>query len=143
MQWFLFFFPAGTRVKKKSGMTSTWYTDAALMEADDRHLQRVYRRLLATARCGRGLRRVHVYPSTRCTYTLDKRRIFVRVRDATGQRFPDCVLRYVLLHELAHVANTATIGHDATFQGALEALERCTGTTCPDRVPENYNRCHG
>lgn len=46
---------------------------------------------------------VHAYPSRRCTYTLNKQRIFLRMRYDRGEVFPPWVLRHVLLHELGPV----------------------------------------
>ena len=69
-------------------------------------------------------RSVHLYPSRMCSYTLAKQRVFIKVRDhrcscvvtptvdvdPQGQFIPDCVLRHVILHELAHTINP-TEGH--------------------------------
>lgn len=123
----------------------TWYHNMEVMRDDDTHLQSIYNTLRAhLSLCGRfQLRNVHAYPSRTCTYTLDKRRVFVRMRDDAGQRYPDCVLRYVLLHELAHVLNKTT-GHDDAFQELLKRLEACAkvGPLCPDNVLPDFNRCH-
>ena len=140
--------------------TPTWYADdrLATMRRDDAHLQRVYRavrrRVLHHNQCHpawqQRLQGVHAYPSRACTYTIGKRRLFVRVRDAEGAPFRDCVLQYVLLHELAHVLNEGR-GHDAGFHALLSELVRCAGAappadpgwTCSEGVLSEFNRCHG
>lgn len=83
-----------------------------MMIEDDRHLQRnwqtVIRGMCTDAQAQAA--RVHVYPSRTCTYTIDKRRIFVCVRDeSTTEVLPDCVIQHVLLHEAAHVLNERLI----------------------------------
>lgn len=128
------------------GDVETWYHDLNEMEADDAHLQNIYAELTNQLNlCGKwNLRSVHAYPSMSCTYTLDKRRVFVRMRDENGKRYPDCILRYVLVHELAHVLND-TMGHDESFKRLLARLERCAqrdNALCPDAVAPDFNRCH-
>ena len=55
-------------------------------------------------------RGIHVYPSRVCSYTLAKERVFIKVRDDQNNFIPECALRHVLLHELAHTINP-TEGH--------------------------------
>lgn len=127
----------------------TWFDDPDEMAREDVHLQRIVR-ALASRLCPRARRRletVHVYPSRSCTYTLDKRRVFVCCRDARGDRLPDCAVEWVLMHELAHVLNARSVGHDAPFQRTLDRLTtRCLkrpaegGGPCAARVPGDYNR---
>lgn len=127
------------------GDDGPWYDDPDAMARDDAHLAaRVaeVHAVLCPAWRAR-LARVHVYPSRGCTYTLGKRRVFVGVRDeATGALLPDCALRHIVLHELAHVANAHGRGHDAAFAAALAALEACAGrgpALCPEALPDTYN----
>ena len=125
-------------------MQQSWYTDMDAMRRDDAHLQAVMERLRTdlSAEARERLRGIHVYPSQKCTYTIDKERIFVRVRDDAGNILPDCVVRHVLLHELAHTLNP-TQGHDEGFRRWLRWLnQRGDVKSCPDRVPSNYNTCH-
>ena len=127
-----------------------WYDDLAAMAADDARLAALAAR--ARARLCPDLRRrvagVHVYPSRGCTYTLDKRRVFVSVRDEAGSPLPDCALLHVLLHELAHVANARGRGHDAAFHRVLARMRRCVEAAadaagadrpCPERLPPTFN----
>lgn len=100
------------------------YSDASDMQQDDAYLQRVYDslRTLLPAWAQDATADVHAYPSLTCTYTIEKHRIFVRVRDDKGVRFPECVLRHVMLHELAHVLNTRSTGHDEAFRAMMKRL---------------------
>jgi predicted SprT family Zn-dependent metalloprotease len=65
------------------------------------------------------------------------------MRNSDGDRYADCVLLHVLLHEVAHVLNQQGIGHGAKFRRILRHLEtqpRPTNTTqCPENVPNDYN----
>lgn len=129
-----------------------WYTDLRAMAEDDARLvaltDRARRRLCPDLR--RRLAGVHVYPSRGCTYTLDKRRVFVSVRDEAGRPLPDCALLHVLLHELAHVANVGGRDHDPGFHRVLDRMRACVSeragpggdgdaAPCPERLPLTYN----
>lgn len=61
----------------------TWYDDMDEMQKDDEYLQRIYAdlRTKLTPENQKLTTDVHVYPSKKCTYTLDKARIFVRTRE--------------------------------------------------------------
>jgi hypothetical protein len=122
----------------------SWYTDMDAMRRDDAHLQAIMERLRKdlSAEAQTRLQHIHVYPSQKCTYTIDKGRVFVRVRDDHGALLPECVVRHVLLHELAHTLNP-TQGHDEGFRYWLRWLsQRGQVSSCGDRVPPNYNTCH-
>jgi hypothetical protein len=75
----------------------------ALMQADDALVQRVYEQVRAelSPAARERTQHVHIYPSRRCTYTIAKERIFVRVRDGDDNPLPECVLRHVILHARA------------------------------------------
>lgn len=122
--------------------TASWYDDPGERARDDALLQDAYRQVRAglPPATRRRLRRVHAYPSRGCTYTLSKRRIFVRVRDAAGRPLAVCALRHVLLHELAHVLNP-TVGHDRGFRAVLARLAAWVAA-CPGGVPRRWNPCH-
>lgn len=125
----------------------SWYNDLTEMETDDAHLQRNFA-LLTARMCPsqrRRLRAVHVYPSQSCTYTIEKRRVFVCPRDSAGQLLPDCAVQHVLLHELAHALNQKSQGHDDWFARSMGRLERCVSMElCEHHVPPDYNsKCKG
>lgn len=115
------------------------------MLEDDRHVQRNWQAVLRGLCAGARARaaHVHVYPSQTCTYTIDKRRIFVCVRPpGTTAVLPDCVIQHVLLHEAAHVLNDRGRGHDGRFHRILDKMRDCAdGRTvvCPGEVPVDYN----
>ncbi len=123
----------------------SWYDDITEMERDDAYLQTIYDKLWSelSLDARRRIDSVHVYPSRRCTYTIGKQRIFIRVRDPRDNvsLIPECALRHVLLHELAHVINP-TIGHDRGFRGWFNWLRSfVVPKTCGDAVPVDFNPC--
>ena len=123
---------------------ATWYTDMRAMQEDDAFLQKVYRNLRRdlTPEALRKTQTVHVYPSKKCSYTIAKERIFLKVRDDEGNFVPECILRHVLLHELAHTINP-TEGHDSSFRGWLQWIgQNGNVAACPEDVPRNFNECH-
>ena len=146
---------------QKNMLIMRWYEDMDAMARDDAHLNAVFDRLreeLSPDARDR-IASVHIYPSRLCTYTIDKQRIFVRVRDANGELHPDCVLRHVILHELGpgrsvwthgpsrcpHVINP-TFGHDGGFRGWLawlrgQAGAAATAAMCAGAVPSDFNPC--
>jgi len=68
------------------------------------------------------LKRVKVMRSPSTSYTLNKYRVYLCVRNqATRKTFPDNVLTYVLLHELAHALNV-NYGHGSTYQSIFRSL---------------------
>lgn len=128
---------------REVAINGSWYDDMDEMVRDDAALQRIYRSLRTglTAEARHRTNRVHVYPSRRCSYTIAKRRIFIKVRDDAGRRIPDCVLRHVILHELAHTLNE-TRGHDEGFRRWMRWLQRGGNVdSCAERVPKRYNPC--
>lgn len=129
------------------------YDNLDAMAADDTHIQRnvtqLMKRLCPEAQ--QRLKHLHVYPSLQCTYTLDKRRVFVCPRDPSGALLSDCALQYVIMHELAHVLNQHSVGHDRIFDQTLQSLDNCLHQNnllsedksfldpCPNQVPADYN----
>lgn len=55
------------------------------------------------------------------SYTLNKSRIYLCVRDASGQYYHEHILMYVLVHELAHVM-CPDVGHTPLFKEINNAL---------------------
>lgn len=56
------------------------------------------------------------------SYTFNKEDIYLCLRDKQGQYYPNNVLIYVLLHELAHALNLVDTGHTETFNVIFAAL---------------------
>lgn len=91
------------------------FLDAALARwGDDRRLRRI------DARWNRRLN--EVLDGDDAAFSRGKKALFVCVWDKRSQRLEsDANARYILLHELAHIANE-TYGHDAAFWSTFAAL---------------------
>ena len=137
---------------------STWYTDLDAMQEDDQYLQKVYaslRRELSqwfsymtpkttvnSQDAQEQTKHVHVYPSVKCSYTIAKERIFIKVRDENRQFVPECILRHVLMHELAHTINS-TEGYEGSFWHWLRWITQGGRvSSCPKYIPTDFNVCH-
>ena len=124
-------------------MTVSWYNNLTEMQEDDAYLQDVYATLRGelSPEAQERTHSIHVYPSKRCSYTIGKERVFVRVRDDNGNFVSECALRYILLHELAHTVNP-TEGHDSSFRSWMRWVMQGVGDACPDQIPTDFNPCH-
>lgn len=56
------------------------------------------------------------------SYTLNKEKIFLCLRDENGDYYPLNMLIFVLLHEVAHQINTFDIGHTEAFHTEFDKL---------------------
>lgn len=56
------------------------------------------------------------------SYTLNKEKIYLCLRDENGEYYPDNTLMHVLLHEYAHFLNKKDIGHTENFHRIFEEL---------------------
>lgn len=56
------------------------------------------------------------------SYTLNKEKIYLCLKDENGDYYSNNMLIYVLLHELAHVLNKDDIGHTEKFHQIFEEL---------------------
>ncbi len=82
-------------------------------------VQRLVKKLLPTFP---ELKRVKVMRSPSTSYTLNKYRVYLCVRNQTTKKpFSDNVLTYVLLHELAHALNV-NYGHGSTYRSIFGSL---------------------
>lgn len=59
----------------------------------------------------------------RKSYTVNKEKIYLCLRDKNGEYYPENTLVLVLLHELAHALNEE-IGHGKEFMRIFEELKR-------------------
>lgn len=63
------------------------------------------------------------------SYTINKNKIFLKVKDENGQYYPTNMLVHVLAHELAHFLNKKDVGHTEEFHRIFdELLARATET---------------
>jgi hypothetical protein len=61
------------------------------------------------------------------SYTINKEKIYLCIRDKNGQYYNQNILMYVLLHEVAHTI-CPEIGHTQEFKNIFNSLlERATG----------------
>lgn len=76
------------------------------------------------------------------SYTINKERVFLCLKDENGEYYPLNVLLHVILHEVAHVLNTHDIGHTEKFHETFDQLlDRATqlGIYNPSiPIPNNY-----
>ena len=55
------------------------------------------------------------------SYTINKKRVHICMKDESGQYYKDDMLMYVLLHELAH-CKSRSIGHTPEFHAILDKI---------------------
>lgn len=78
------------------------------------------------------------------SYTINKTKVFLCLRDDRGEYYPLNMLVYVTLHEIAHVLNTKDVGHTETFHQIFDdLLERAQrlGVYNPE-IPVIDNYCN-
>lgn len=56
------------------------------------------------------------------SYTINKKSIYLCLKDENGEYYPMNMLIYVTLHELAHYLNKEDIGHTPKFHAIFEDL---------------------
>lgn len=56
------------------------------------------------------------------SYTINKEKIYLCLKDENGDYYPKNHLVYVLLHELSHYLNKEDIGHTQKFHDIFEKL---------------------
>lgn len=56
------------------------------------------------------------------SYTINKDKIFMCLKDKNGEYYPLNMLLYVLIHELAHRVNDFDVGHTPKFYEIFEQL---------------------
>jgi len=61
------------------------------------------------------------------SYTINKEKVYLCLKDKKGEYYPLNMLVHVLLHEVAHVLNTHDVGHTEKFHEIFdELLEKAT-----------------
>lgn len=74
------------------------------------------------------------------SYTLNKDKIFLCLRDRDGQTYDTNILMYVLLHEIAHTLCNE-VGHTPQFKQIFDALLQraiACGIYTPVTIPKDY-----
>lgn len=56
------------------------------------------------------------------SYTINKQKIYLCVKDKNGEYYPLNMLVYVALHEIAHLLNTYDVGHTEKFHEIFNQL---------------------
>ena len=56
------------------------------------------------------------------SYTINKEKIYLCLKDEKNQYYPDNMLIYVTLHELAHLINKEDVGHTEKFHKIFDEL---------------------
>lgn len=67
------------------------------------------------------MRNVRLYKGDK-SYTINKEKIFLKVKDDNGLYYPLNMLVYVTLHELAHLLNKKDVGHTEEFHRIFDDL---------------------
>jgi hypothetical protein len=56
------------------------------------------------------------------SYTINKKKIYLCLKDENGNYYPMNMLLYVMIHEFAHYLNKEDIGHTPKFHEIFEGL---------------------
>ena len=67
------------------------------------------------------MKHVKLYKADK-SYTINKDKIFLRVKDNNGEYYPLNMLVHVVLHELAHWLNKKDVGHTEEFHRIFDEL---------------------
>ena len=76
------------------------------------------------------------------SYTINKQKIYICLKDEHGEYYPDNSLIFVCVHEIAHLLNKEDVGHTPAFHAKFqELLDKATrmGIYDPSKpIDENY-----
>ena len=67
------------------------------------------------------VKNLKLYKSNK-SYTINKQKVFLCLKDDNGDYYPLNMLVYVALHEIAHVLNTKDVGHTEEFHRIFDEL---------------------
>lgn len=56
------------------------------------------------------------------SYTINKEKVYICLKDEDGKYYDDNMLIYVVLHELAHVLNKDDVGHTEAYEKKFDEL---------------------
>ena len=79
------------------------------------------------------------------SYTINKEKIYLCLRDENGKYYDNNMLIYVLIHELAHFFNREDIGHTEKFHEIFNKLleKSITLGIYDPSIPPIQNYCEG
>lgn len=89
--------------------------------------------------CFPELKNIKIYEGDK-SYTINKEKIYLCIRDKNGQYYNQNILMYVLLHEIAHTI-CPEIGHTQSFKDIFNSLiERANafGIYTQVDIPKDY-----
>lgn len=66
--------------------------------------------------------KVKLYKSDK-SYTINKKKVHLCLKDENGEYYPDNMLIYVFLHEIAHCINKKDIGHTEEWNRIFNELK--------------------
>jgi hypothetical protein len=68
-----------------------------------------------------GIKHAYLYEADK-SYTINKDKIYMCLKDNKGEYYPFNMLVYVFLHEYAHAINKEDIGHTPSFHDKFDKL---------------------
>jgi hypothetical protein len=96
----------------------------SLFELDEIHLRQdpiLFKLKKLTSPLHPDIKNLKLYKSDK-SYTINKKKIYLCLKDENGKYYPTNQLVYVFLHEFAHYLNKEDIGHTQTFHDIFEDL---------------------
>jgi len=95
-----------------------------LFELDEMHLKRdpiLHKLRSLTSPLHPDIKKLKLYEGEK-SYTINKKKIYMCLKDQDGEYYPMNQLVYVFLHEFAHYINKEDVGHTQTFHDIFEKL---------------------
>jgi len=95
-----------------------------VFELDEIHLKNdpiLYKLRTMTSPLHPEIKNLKLYKGEK-SYTINKKKIYMCLKDQDGEYYPMNQLVYVFLHEFAHYINKEDVGHTQTFHDIFEKL---------------------
>jgi len=99
----------------------TWWTTYSIREQylqDDPKLRELKEKLLPLDPT---VKTIKLYKGDK-SYTINKEKIYLCLKDEHNNYYSDNILIYVLIHEIAHLLNRQDVGHTPKFHQIFEEL---------------------